>query len=42
MLIIFSLSPINRAIENHLPRQVTRKRKQGAADAANAAVPVSA
>ena len=42
MLIIFSLSPINRGIEGHLLKQVMRKRRLGTADAPDAAVPVSA
>ena len=42
MGIIFSLAPINRAIERHLLKQVMRRRRLGTTDAPDAAVPVSA
>jgi hypothetical protein len=40
MAIIFSLAPINRAIEHHLLKNVMRKQRLSAALAASAAVPL--
>jgi len=41
MGIIFSLAPINRGIERHLLKRVTTKRREGAAAAGGAVVPVA-